>query len=83
MGIGKSGLGGRPSILSHMKTTGKSSGGSLKNNPDIKYGGPVIDKFKSPVNDEKNISGSKKVKTKHHDDMKDSAQLIAHVRNTT
>jgi hypothetical protein len=52
MGYGKKGMGGAHPILKHMRPTGGGTGTkqSMSKNADIKYGGSVIDQFKSPMN---------------------------------
>ena len=66
MGYGKSGMGGQHPIMKHMTKAGGGTGTSqsMSKNADIKYGGSVIDQFKSPAkniyeapiqNDEKQI----------------------------
>ena len=51
MGYGKKGMGGAHPILKHMRPTGGGTGTkqSMSKNADIKYGGSVIDQFKSPM----------------------------------
>jgi hypothetical protein len=52
MGYGKKGMGGAHPILKHMRPSGGGTGTkqSMSKNADIKYGGSVIDQFKSPMN---------------------------------
>ena len=56
MGYGKSGMGGQHPIMKHMTKAGGGTGTSqsMSKNADIKYGGSVIDQFKSPM---KNMYG--------------------------
>ena len=51
MGYGKKGMGGAHPILKHMRPSGGGTGTkqSMSKNADIKYGGSVIDQFKSPM----------------------------------
>ena len=51
MGYGKSGMGGAHPIMKHMTKAGGGTGTSqsMSKNADIKYGGSVIDQFKSPM----------------------------------
>ena len=66
MGYGKSGMGGQHPIMKHMTKAGGGTGTkqSMSKNADIKYGGPVIDKFKSPV---KHANNQASGNTRHHD----------------
>ena len=56
MGYGKSGMGGAHPIMKHMTKAGGGTGTSqsMSKNANIKYGGSVIDQFKSPM---KNMYG--------------------------
>ena len=70
MGYGKSGMGGQHPIMKHMTKAGGGTGTkqSMSKNADIKYGGSVIDQFKSPAKnmqmiDKKKKAGGRPVKT--------------------
>tara|TARA_R110002020_G_scaffold105761_2_gene246446 strand:+ start:3366 stop:3806 length:441 start_codon:yes stop_codon:yes gene_type:complete len=79
MGYGKSGMGGAHPIMKHMHKAGGGTGTkqAMSKNAEIKYGGPVIDQFKSPmkkmygdtpleVGDEPKISSKKNFEISMH-----------------
>lgn len=88
MGYGKKSMGGAHPILKHMRPTGGGTGTkqSMSKNADIKYGGSVIDQFKSPMknmyenNPISHATNAASNNTKHHDSMT-AAQLAEHKKN--
>ena len=87
MGYGKKGMGGAHPILKHMRPTGGGTGTkqSMSKNADIKYGGSVIDQFKSPMknmyenNPISHATNAASNNTKHHEDLKKQGTLAEHL----